>query len=340
MSNFLARARVFVSANKTFVAVVIIGVVLVLLSGGGSVIKIASQQIAYDSDQGIDLPGVPALMRESGGGAVAYNYSDGYSKGGATLSIAPMPPSYNPNPATPELPSDKKIIKNGSLNLLVKSADSAATLIESIAVSNGGFIQNSDIREVSEGVKSGSVSVRIPSANFTVVMEAIKKIAVKVNWESVNSSDVTAQYVDLEAQLKNYRAEEKQYQDIMVRAVKIDEILNVASRLSDVRGRIERTEGQLNSLSRQVSMSVISVNLTAEPEVKVFGIVWRPLTVVKQAFKSMLTDLAGFVDWLIMFVFKVPVYILRLAVAVLIAFALWRVIVWFKRKFITPANTV
>lgn len=280
---------------------------------------------------------VASVSNKSGGGAysmVARDsanlvYETSYSDyGGKAMGIVPTQTPAS----TPTIPADKKVIKNGSLSLMVKNADDSITKINSIAGQNEGFVENSNIYEISEGIKFGSVTIRVPSKNFDGVMEAIKAIAVKVQNENTNSRDVTAEYVDLEAQVKNYKAEERQYQDIMARAVKIDDVLNVAGRLAEVRGKIDRIQGQLNYLSRQVDMSTITVSMTAEPEVRVFGIVWRPLTVLKQAFKSLLTDLVGFVDWLIKFVFKVPVYLLRIAVAVAIVFVVWRVILWAKRK--------
>ncbi len=291
------------------ITVVVIIVILIIASvsnrgGGGTYSMIArdSANIAYESS------------------SISYN-------GKAMGIIAPSAPA-----STPSIPSDKKVIKNGSLSLMVKNADDSIVKINSIVEQNGGFVENSNVYEISEGIKSGSVTIRVPSKNFDQVMGAVKAIAVKVQNENTNSRDVTAEYVDLEAQVANYKAEEKQYQDIMARASKIDDILNVAGRLAEVRGKIDRIQGQLNYLSRQVDMSSISITMTAEPEVKVLGIVWRPLTVLKQAFKSFLQDIVGFVDWLIRFVFKAPIYTLKIAVLVLIVWAVWRVLVVVKRK--------
>ncbi len=224
------------------------------------------------------------------------------------------------NASSPVLPFDKKIIKNGSLSLVVKNTEKSLGEIESIARNFEGFIENSNIYEISDGEKTGSVSLRVPSKNFSETLNALKKIAIKVSNETVSSNDVTAQYVDLEAEINNYKAEEKQYREIMARAVKIEDVLNVASRLADVRGKIDRAEAQLNYLARQVDMSTINVSLTGEAEVKVFGIVWRPLTVIKQSIKAMFADLAGFVDWLIRFLFNLPILVLKLAFGVLIIF--------------------
>jgi hypothetical protein len=229
------------------------------------------------------------------------------------------------NASSPVLPFDKKIIKNGSLSLVVKNTEKSLGEIESIARNFEGFIENSNIYEISDGEKTGSVSLRVPSKNFSETLNALKKIAIKVSNETVSSNDVTAQYVDLEAEINNYKAEEKQYREIMARAVKIEDVLNVASRLADVRGKIDRAEAQLNYLARQVDMSTINVSLTGEAEVKVFGIVWRPLTIIKQSIKAMFADLAGFVDWLIRFLFNLPILVLKLAFGVLIIFVVVKV---------------
>jgi hypothetical protein len=245
-------------------------------------------------------------------------------------------PTVMPIPGTPastgSLPAEKKVIRNGSLSMQVDKAEESAGAIQAIAGKYGGFVENSNIYEVSDGVKSGSVVVRVPENKFDSAMADIKKLALKVTNDNVSSSDVTAQFVDLEASLKNMKAEEAQYREIMAKAVKIQDILDVSSRLADVRGRIERTQGQMNYLSRQVAMSTISVYLTAQAEVEVFGIVWRPLTVLKQATKNLVSDLAGFVDYLIYLVFKLPVFALRLALFGFILWIIWKIGKWGKSR--------
>ena len=273
-----------------------------------------------------------------GGGALGVmpSYPGTYDKGMATREsmFPPLPPEPGAPPSTPQVPTvDRKVIQNGSLDLLVRKAEEAISAIGGIADKHKGFVEGSNVYEVSEGVKSGTVTIRVPSTDFSAAMSEIKQLAVKVQSENTNSQDVTAQFVDLEAQLKNYKAEEEQYRQIMARAVKIEDVLNVASRLAEVRGRIEQTQGQLNYLSRQIDMSTISVSLTSEAEVQVFGIIWRPLTVVKQAFKALLTDLTRFADSAIFFAFGLPILAIKVLIFVLVLWILWKIFVWSKKKF-------
>lgn len=232
--------------------------------------------------------------------------------------------------------TQRKVIKNGSISILVKKAEETAESIKSIAKDLEGFVSESRVYEVSSGVKSGRVTIRIPADRFDEAIEKVKELAVKVENESVSASDVTEQFIDLEARLKNLRAEEEQYLEIMKRAWTVEDTLKVSQRLSAVRGQIEQIEGQLKYLSRQVDMSTISVSLTSEADIEVFGIRWRPLYVAKQSFRTMLTGFTGYVDTMIRFAFGLPVllvWLVTLGAAVLVGY---KVIRWIKRKFFSP----
>lgn len=224
--------------------------------------------------------------------------------------------------------TDRKIIKNGSLNIIVERAEETANEIKEIAKNFEGFVENVNIFEVSKDVKEGYITIRLPADRFDEAMEEIKALAIKVEREQVNARDVTEQFIDLEARLKNLKAEEEQYLKILKKAETVEDMLNVSKQLSNVRGRIEQIEGQLKYLSRQIDMSSISVHLTAIAEVEVFGIHWRPLTVAKQALKNMFEGFTKFVDAIIIFLIKLPIIILWIATIALLVFIVWKIGRW------------
>lgn len=229
--------------------------------------------------------------------------------------------------------TERKIVKNGSLSLLVKKAEETAQSISSVADEFGGFISDSKIYEVSSGIKSGTVTIRVPADKFGDALAKIKKLAVKVETEEISAQDVTEKYIDLEAQIRNLQAEEVQYLEIMKRAFSVQETLNVAQKLSEVRGNIERVQGQLQFLSRQVDMSTITVSLTAESDIEVFGISWRPFFVVKQAFRGMLSGLANYADAMIRILLQLPVVMLWLITILFFLILAWKITKWIRRKF-------
>ena len=230
-------------------------------------------------------------------------------------------------------PSERKVVKNGSLQLLVKSADQTAKEMQALAQSLGGFVSEVNIYEVSAGTKTGAVTIRVPADNFSQAFEEIKKIAIKVERENISAQDITEQYVDLEAQLVNLQAQEQQYLEIMKKFEKIEDILNVASRLGEVRGFIEQIQGQLKYLSQQADMASISASLTEEADVEIFGIRWRPLIIIKQSLREMLAGLQGYVDSMIGFIFRLPIILLWLATLGLVIFIGWKIARWFWQKF-------
>lgn len=229
--------------------------------------------------------------------------------------------------------SDRKVVRNGYLDLLVQNSEETSQKIQTLAADMGGFVQEAKIYEVDENTKNGTVTIKVPADNFEEAMAAIKEFGLKVQSENSTAQDVTEQYIDLEAQLKNYQLEEQQYQDVLKKAQKVDDILQVHAQLARVRGDIERIQGQLKYLSRQVDMSSISVSLTAESEVTVLGIRWRPLYEMKLALRSMLESLTSFVDMVISLVIYLPVIILWV---LLLGFVSWlgrKIWLWIKSKF-------
>ncbi len=238
--------------------------------------------------------------------------------------------------------ADRKVIRTGSLNLLVEKAEDAVDQVKSIVAGKGGFVQSANIYEsdyyvqkASTKVKRAEITVRVPDKSFDQAMKEFKDLAIKVENEMVNASDVTDQVVDIEARLKNLRAEESQYQSIMAKAQKVEDILNVAGRLSDVRGRIESLQAQLENINKQVSMSTITLSLRSEADLDIISKSWRPLTVAKEAFQNLLSALTDFVDSLIKLLISLPIYLLKLVEWIIGLWIIWRIFKWIKNKLFT-----
>lgn len=235
--------------------------------------------------------------------------------------------------------TQRKIVKNGLLSILVNKIEDSISSIRLLANNLGGFVNSSQVYESSGGIKSGNIVIRVPADKFEDAMAAVKKSAVKVEREDINAQDVTEQFVDLEARLRNFKAQETQYLEIMKKASTVDDILQVEQRLGDVRGQIEQIQGQLQFLSRQVDMSTITVSVMSEADVEVFGIRWRPLFIVKQSFHNMLSGLTSYIDSMIVFIFFLPRLTLWIATILFFAYLAWRLFKWLKPKIFPPRIT-
>lgn len=220
--------------------------------------------------------------------------------------------------------SGRDVVKNANLDLVVSRAEEAADEIGGVAKQFGGFVSSVYVREVDDDTKRGHVTIRVPAANFTDAIAAIKALALKVESEQVNAYDVTDRIVDLEARLGNLRAAEEQLVELFEETGSVEELLAVQRELNNVRNQIERLEAQLENIKEQVEMSTITASLTSEADVKIFGIIWSPLAEIKQAVRSLLEGLIDFVNFIIALVFYLPVLALWLAFVLAIIWGGWK----------------
>ncbi|MCK5096215.1 MAG: DUF4349 domain-containing protein [Candidatus Pacebacteria bacterium] len=227
---------------------------------------------------------------------------------------------------------ERLLIKTGSLSLVVESVEGSAETITGLAEKYNGFVTDLDISDSQNQKKHGSLTVRVPSDSFNEVLKEVKAVASKITRELVNSQDVTEEYVDKKAEVVNLEAEEQQLLTVLKGADTIEEILQVRREISRVRGSIDRTQGRINYLERQTSMSTIHVSLVSESEAAVFGVVWDPLTKVKQAAYNMLESLILFVYFLIKLVFALPVIIAWTATIGTLVYIVYRVYRLVKRR--------
>jgi len=198
--------------------------------------------------------------------------------------------------------SDKKVIKNGNLKLQVEKTEKAADEIKQIAINQGGEVFATNFYEKTKGQKSGTIVVKVPVNKFEDTLSAMKNVSTQVMSESTTGQDVSAQYTDLEAQLRNKRAEEESFVAILDRAGDIDDVLAVTKQIARVRGEIERIQGRLKYLSNQTDMSTISVSISEDVEIAPVTSDWRPWQVIKKSFSELVDNTQDFVNGIIRFI--------------------------------------
>lgn len=311
-----------------FFLILYAGLMIVLAGLGKTAFKAASDNSVAGS-MGIfqtSLPlGAPAPSKTSGKIYSAEIAMDSSSVAGAA-GRGPVISSTNI--------IDKKIIKTGNLSLKVEKTDTAAESITNIARLNKGEVSDSNFYDSGRGTKSGSITVRVPFQNFDAVFSEIKKVSSQVISEVSNAQDITEQYIDLEARLKNAQAEEASFVALLNRSGKIEEILAVTREVARVRGEIEQLTGQMRYLNSQTDMSTITVYLSEDVEIATAGNDWRPWQVVKGSVKQLITVGQNFVDGLIGFIIVVLPLLLIYALIIWLIYRLARrVYNHYKSKF-------
>ena len=202
---------------------------------------------------------------------------------------------------------DRLIIRNADLSIVVKDPEAAMTAITNLATELGGFVVSTNLYQsyTSSGlpVPEASVVIRVPAEKLDEALKTIKADAVEVQTETQSGQDVTSQYVDLESQLKNLESAEKQLTEIMSKAEKTEDVINVFNQLTSIRGQIEGIKGQMKYYEESAALSAISVRLVAEETVKPIEIAgWKPEGTLRDAIQNLIYFWQDFVDFLIVFV--------------------------------------
>lgn len=233
---------------------------------------------------------------------------------------------------------ERKLTQNGALSLAVDRVEDAVTNLVDIAEKLGGRIDSANIDNRGDAMnKRATVIMRVPAVNFSMAMEQAKKIGRKVQYENISTEDVTEQFIDMQARLKNLKAEETQYIEIMQKAINIRDVLQISQRLYSVREQIEQLQGQMNYLSRQVDMSIITVELSSEPDIEATNVIWNPKTVAKEAVQGLIKGLYGFFTVVIyLAIFILPLVILWVAIIILIVWLVWKLLLNIKKRLHKP----
>ena len=203
-------------------------------------------------------------------------------------------------PAAPTGVAEKKIIKNGSLYLRVANVDQSVMQVGQIASELGGDIADSRFNQVASGLKSGSLTVKVPVNKFNEAFTRLKGVATLVLSESTTGTDVTQQYIDLQARINNKKAAEVTLQTLFERAVKISDVMEVTDKLELVRSAIESLEGQLRYLNSQTDMASITLSLTEDTTV-VADQGFRPLQTLRESLQALVHMLGNLTEGLIRF---------------------------------------
>ncbi len=214
---------------------------------------------------------------------------------------------------------DRKIVKNGYMILEVNDIAAAITGVAAMADDLNGYVVSSN-KSGDKDATYGQIIIRVPSGSFDIAFDRLRHLAVNVPNESTTSQDVTEEYTDLQAQLRNYEATEAQYLEILKKADKVEDILAVQRELSNVRGQIEQVKGRIQYIERTSDMALITVDLQKVKPIG--GTAWSILETLKSAARGLVSFgkvLADIVIWLVIFS---PVWIIILVVV--LYFTRWR----------------
>lgn len=237
----------------------------------------------------------------------------------ADLAVAPSVKSIVSRQVTPSESTNRLVIENTSLSLVVKDVANSIEKIDAAAKSLGGYMVNSYLSKP-ESAASGNITVRVPSDQKKAALLAFKEMSVKVVSESVSGDDVTDEYTDIEANLAILNQTKTKYQEIMDKAVKVEDLLSVQREMVNLQSQIDSLKGQQKYYEQSAKLTKITAYLSTDELALPYAPTteWRPTLIFKQAVRSLVgtaRSLGGLVIWLVVYS---PIMIVAIIVIILI----------------------
>lgn len=169
--------------------------------------------------------------------------------------------------ASPKIALPRKIIYTGEVTLVCENLDRAAGALEGKIKEFGGYVSNAQRTGVRGQRREGFWTVRLPAGQFDAFVAALSALG-EMQSSSRKADDVSEEFYDVQARLKNKRVEEARLIALLQKATgKLAEVLTVEKELTRVREETERIEGRLRYLANQTDLATVTVTLN---EVKDF----------------------------------------------------------------------
>ncbi|MXN92680.1 DUF4349 domain-containing protein [Flavobacterium sp. Sd200] len=150
----------------------------------------------------------------------------------------------------------QQIIKNGNLRFETDDLEATALKVKEAVTKYKGQIQ-SDSETRDNYALSRTLTLRVPSARFEDFIANISTGVKHFDEKEISSEDVTEEYIDTEARLKAKKVLEARYFELLKKANKVSEMLEIEKQISELREEIESQEGRLRYIKSRVAMSTI-----------------------------------------------------------------------------------
>ena len=156
----------------------------------------------------------------------------------------------------------RKLIWNANLQFEVKDVDVSSSRIRRMCDKNGAYISDMNRTAYNYEVKN-EITIRVNNQKFHELVESIKVESIKMEIASINSDDITEEFVDLESRLKTKRDARERYIAILRNKTgTIEDVIAAEEAIRNITEEIEAKEGRLRYLQNQVDYSTITLILT------------------------------------------------------------------------------
>jgi hypothetical protein len=191
-------------------------------------------------------------------------------------------------------------------------------------VAVGGYIENSElVNSNREGeLRRANYQLRVPKNIFDQFILDLNQYG-NVSRSSIQGEDITGQYFDVDTRVKTLKAQEQRVLQLLAKAEKLEDIINIERELSYLRNEIEMLTGTLKNWDNMISYSKVVIDIyevksLAAIETGGTGLASR----LKNGFISSIYNLGKVLAGILIFIVSVLPFVLVIVVVAIIVKAI------------------
>ena len=155
---------------------------------------------------------------------------------------------------------DRMLVWKARLALEVGNISNSVARAIAIAEQNGGYVEYKS--DDCDGF--ASLKLRVPASAFTRAVGSVEALG-SVTSRYLENEDVTEQYVDIGARLKNRIVLRDRLRELLDKATEVKDLLAIETELNRVQGDIDSMEARLKSLKGQVDFATLDLSFQRKP---------------------------------------------------------------------------
>jgi hypothetical protein len=193
------------------------------------------------------------------------------------------------------------IARTASVSLTVKDFGPVEATVKAIAQRHNGYIASLNTASPQDSARTLSATLQIPSAQLEEAVTELKQLG-RVDQETQSGDEVTKEFVDRAARLKNARATEQRLLDVLREHTgKVKDILEAEQEIARVRGEIEQMEADQRALQTRVDFATVQLSVQEEYKASLQGAPSSTSTRLRnaaiQGYKTVVESVIGFGVW-------------------------------------------
>ena len=156
------------------------------------------------------------------------------------------------------------IARTASVSVIVKDFGPVEATVKAIALRHNGYIASLNTASPQDSARTLSATLQIPSAQLESAIAELKQLG-RVEQETQSGEEVTKEFTDRAARLKNARATEQRLLDVLrEHAGKVKDILEAEQEIARVRGEIEQMEADQRALQTRIDFATVQLSVQEE----------------------------------------------------------------------------